>query len=112
MSEENNTQTESTDATTTKSSEQNTEDPRKEGILSERGRILTLLEITDDFKELKKFIETDLDPSKAALQVLKKIRSAKETHEPIYPKANMSGSNHSSKANETLLLAKKYGVIK
>ncbi len=107
MSEENNVQTEPTNTP-----EQNIEDPRREGILSERGRILTLLEITDDFKDLKKFIETDLDPSKAALQVLKKIRSAKETHELTYPKANMPVSNHSSKANETLLLAKKYGVIK
>ncbi len=89
------------------------QEPKDDGKSKERERILALLEITDDPKELKKFIENDLDPAKAALQVLKQMRSErkKASADASFPSAFVSDVG-SSKAQDSIRFAKKMGVIR
>lgn len=73
----------------------------------ERDRILSLLDLTDNLKELRFYIENNMDPSHAALEMVKRMK--KKPIEVQLPNPVMTHSG-SSRAHETLNLAKKLGV--
>ncbi len=74
----------------------------------ERDRILSLLELTDNIKELRFYIENNMEPSHAALEMVKKMK--KKPVEIRLPNPVMANGGV-SRAQETLNIAKKLGVF-
>lgn len=80
-------------------------------VKQERERVLALIDITEDSKDLRKFVENGVDPAKAAMQVLKQIRDTRKNTTEDFPSANLLGGAGLSRAQQTINFAKKLGVI-
>ena len=76
----------------------------------ERDRVLSLLDLTDNIPDLKKYIEKNRSPSDVALEIVKQLKKTTISPEnKDLPSATLTNGGL-SKAQETINLAKKYGV--